>query len=68
MYEGNYLYRTKSNALYVINTEKKTVTGGVFGSNVIEYEKLQSSEKGNPLIILMADGTTLKTSPIVSYS
>ena len=67
MYSGNYLFRT-GNSLYVVNTQKKTVTGGGFGSEVKPYEKLVSSLKGGPLVIEMSDKKILSTSTIVSYS
>ena len=66
MYSGNYLFRT-GNSLYVVNTEKKTVTGGCFGSEVKPYVKLVSGMMGDPLVIEMADDKVLKTSRIVSY-
>ena len=67
MYSGNCLFRT-GNSLYVVNTEKRTVTGGCFGSEVTPYEKLVSSLIGDPLVIEMVDERILKTSKIVSYS
>jgi len=68
MYSGNYRFRTRSNALYIVNVEKKTVTGGIYQATVKNYEKIESSLQGGPLVIQMIDGTKLQTSPIVSYS
>ena len=67
MYSGNYLFRT-GHSLYVVDTEKKTVTGGGFGSEVKPYEKLISSLKGGPLVIEMSDKRVLSTTTIISYS
>lgn len=55
-----------NNSTYVINAEKKTITGGIFGNTPYAYTKY-SAIIGKPAVIELTDGRVVITSKVVSY-
>ena len=54
------------NSVYYVDTTKKTITGGIFGSYPCRYECL-SAMIGTCAIIELGKGKVVKTSTITAY-
>lgn len=52
--------------VYYVNTKKKTITGGILGDNICQYEHL-SALIGNNAYIQLGKNNTIMTGIVTAY-
>lgn len=58
-------FKTK-NSRYLVDTEKRLITGGIFGKNMVRYLKLQAIIGSNGYVTL-ANGKVIRTGIVERY-